>query len=108
MNIQLINWKNLPVIGLVIMFKASENIILREIAGESILVPVGPLARRVHGMISLSESGRILWDCLQRECAEEELVNALLSEYDVDEQTAREDVTAFLEKLSGFGLLQGE
>lgn len=88
--------------------KAANEIILREIAGESILVPVGSMARKLHGMISLSESGRFLWDCLQKDCSKEELIQALLAEYDIDEQTAREDVTAFLEKLTGLDLLTGE
>ena len=88
--------------------KAANNIILREIAGESILVPVGAMARKIHGMISLSESGRLLWDCLQKDSSKEELIQALLAEYDVDEQTAREDVSAFLERLSGLGLLTGD
>lgn len=88
--------------------KATNDIILREIAGEYILVPVGAMARKIHGMISLSESGRFLWDCLQKECTEDDLVRALLSEYDIDEKTAREDASVFLERLASLGLLIGE
>ena len=88
--------------------KATNDVILRQIAGEYILVPVGAMARKLHGMISLSESGHLLWNCLQKDVSVDELVKALLSEYDTDEQTAREDVSAFLKKLADLGLLIGE
>ena len=49
-----------------IKFKASEDMMLREIAGEYLLIPVGALALKVHGMVNLSESGRYLWEKLQK------------------------------------------
>ena len=88
-----------------IKFKASEDMMLREIAGEYLLIPVGALALKVHGMVNLSESGRYLWEKLQKECDEQDLINALLAEYDVDPQTAAEDVRELLDKLDAIGIL---
>lgn len=85
--------------------KAAGNLLLREIAGESILIPVGEMALKIHGMISLSESGAILWQKLQKECTEEELVDAILKEYDIDWATAVEDVQAFLKKMRKIGII---
>lgn len=86
--------------------RAIQDVILREIAGESILIPVGETALSIHGMISLSESGRLIWERLQTECSEEMLVGAILGEYEIDEETARQDVEAFLEKLRRLHLLE--
>ncbi|MGN1450695.1 MAG: PqqD family protein [Eubacteriales bacterium] len=88
--------------------KASENMIEREIAGEHILVPVGEMALRVHGMVNLSESGHLLWQRLSSECSEEDLVDALMGEYEVDRKTAERDVHEFVEKLRTVGILGGE
>ena len=44
--------------------KIKDNFILREIAGEHILIPVGEAALRVHGMVTLSESAVILYEKL--------------------------------------------
>lgn len=79
--------------------------ILREIAGENILVPVGQTALRVHGIISLSESGLLLWKKLQQECTEAELIESILKEYDIDKDTASKDVSAFLDKLDKLDIL---
>lgn len=79
--------------------------ILREIAGENILVPVGQTALKVHGMISLSESGLLLWKKLQDECTEEDLVDAILGEYIVDRKTAADDVRAFVGQMREVGVL---
>lgn len=79
--------------------------ILREVAGEYILIPVGEMAMKVHGIINLTESGRLIWERLQEECQEEELVSVLRQEYEVDEETAVQDVRAFLKKLEDAGLL---
>jgi len=85
--------------------KASKDIILREIAGECILIPVGKAALKIHGMINLSESGILLWKRLQTECTEADLVDTILSEYDVDRETAIADVKAFVAQMDKVGIL---
>lgn len=81
------------------------ELILRDIAGENILVPVGETALRIQGMIALSESGALLWQALEQERTEEELVALLLEEYEVTPDEARADVTAFLDRLRGLELI---
>ena len=88
--------------------RAMNEMVLREVAGEHILIPVGKTALRVKGMISLSESGRLLWQKLQEDCTENDLVDAILAEYDVDRATAEQDVRAFLERLDSLGILVKE
>ena len=85
--------------------RATKEMILREIAGEHILIPVGQTALRVRGMVTLSESGLLLWNCLQESCTEGDLVNAILREYDIDAETARADVKAFLAQMDTVGIL---
>lgn len=86
--------------------KAASEMILREIAGEKILIPTGKTAMKIHGMINLSESGYLLWSKLQNECTEAELVDAILSEYDIDRETAKADVEAFLTQMRQVGILE--
>ena len=42
--------------------KVSKEFILREIAGEHILVPIGIAAANFNGLISMNEVGRFLFD----------------------------------------------
>lgn len=82
-----------------------KDMMLREIAGEYILIPVGEAAKKLYGIISLTESGKILWQMLEQECTENELVDALLEAYEVSQQTAESDVKKFLDKLEKENLL---
>lgn len=86
--------------------RAIEDLIVIEIAGEHILIPTGSAALKIHGMINLSESGYLLWDKLRSECTEEDLVAAILAEYEIDRETAAEDVKAFIGQMEQIGLLE--
>ena len=59
-----------------------------------------------RGMITLNESGVLLWKALEIGADTDALVKALTSEYAVEESVARADVEAFLEKLQKAGCLQ--
>lgn len=86
--------------------RANPNLILREIAGEHLLIPVGEIAMNVHGMIGLSESGLLLWQKLQQDCSETDLVDCILNEYDIDRETAAADVHEFLKKMEKIGIME--
>lgn len=79
--------------------------IIREIAGEHILIPVGKAALKIHGMIGLSESGLLLWKELQQDRSEEDLVESILKEYDIDRETATKDVRMFLKKMRDIDMI---
>lgn len=86
--------------------RVSKDLILREVAGEYILIPVGKAALEIHGMINLSESAVLLWKKLQEDCTEEELVQALLNEYDIDRETAAADVRELIEQMQKIGVIE--
>lgn len=79
--------------------------LLREVAGELIVIPTGEAARRLSGVITLNDCGRFLFERLQTEQTKESLVNALTEEYDIDERTASEDVDEFIDQLERYGFL---
>ena len=86
--------------------KANGNFILRQVADEFLLIPVGETALRIKGMLSLSESGSLLYKRLQTECTREDLIRTLLADYDVDEETAGADVDEFLASMHRLGMLE--
>ena len=85
--------------------KIRKELIRREIAGDVILVPVGGTVLENNGLFALNELGAFLWDRLESAEDEETLVQAVLSEYEVDEDTARTDTAAFLQKLREMEIL---
>ena len=85
--------------------KIRKELIRREIAGDVILVPVGGTVLENNGLFALNELGAFLWDRLESAEDEETLVQAVLAEYEVDEETARTDTAAFLQKLREMEIL---
>lgn len=83
----------------------SPDYILREVAGESIVIPVGNAARHLSGLIALNESARFLFDLLRTPRSEEELIRAMLDTYEVDPQTAASDVSEFISLLRAHRML---
>ncbi len=86
--------------------KVVKEFILRGIAGEYILVPVGNTALDFNGLISVNEIGAFLWEKLQQESSMDQLVEAVLEEYEAEEEIARSDMTEFVESLVNIGIVQ--
>ena len=87
--------------------KLKQGFIMRDIAGEIIVVPSGD-ELNLNMMITLNETGKFLWKRLETGADMNELVQAMLGEYDVDEQTARAGVERFVNKLQERGFLEQE
>ena len=86
--------------------KIKKGFMLREVAGNYIVVAVGDALKQFNGMINLNESGAFLWERLIDGGDEQSLVKAMLDEYDVDKTTAQTDVKEFIEKLTKAGLVE--
>lgn len=56
------------------------DFVLREIAGETLLVPAGKTALDLNGMLTLNETGAALWRMLPEAADAEALTQGLLQE----------------------------
>ena len=84
--------------------KLKAGFLLREVAGQVVVLPTGGNLD-LDMMITLNETGKFLWERLEKETDVQTLVEALLAEYDVDRPRAEKSVEAFVEKLKKNGLL---
>ena len=85
--------------------KIKEGFVLKDIAGVNVVVPIASQMVSFKAIISLNESGAFLWKQLETEKDEAELLKAFLSEYDIDEQTAKTDIAEFLENMKKADLI---
>ena len=79
--------------------KIKRDFILREIAGDILLVPAGKTALDLNGMLTLNEVGAEIWTMLPEVECEEEIVQRLLQEYEAEPAQVREDVSEFMSQL---------
>lgn len=85
--------------------RIKEGFVLREMGDIFAAVPVEGESKQFYGMIQLNDTGAFLWRNMEQECSEEELVAALMEEYDVDEAQAKKDVSAVVSKFREAGIL---
>ena len=85
--------------------KLKNGFVLREIAGETIVVSVNSTLN-LHGVITLNSTAKTLWRALETGVEGiDELVSALTAEYDVTEERAREAAESFVAKLKELDFL---
>ncbi|MFZ3102549.1 MAG: PqqD family protein [Desulfitobacteriaceae bacterium] len=76
--------------------KIKDGFMLREVAGQWVVVPLGERVVEFNGIMTLSESGALIWKNMKNDIAEVDLVKIVLNEYSVDEESARLDVREFV------------
>ena len=86
--------------------KISDKFVLRQVAGEWIVLPVAEKTVNFNGMLTPNETGVMLWKLLQQSSTREALAQALTDEYDVTFEEALADVDEYLSKLEGAGCLE--
>lgn len=79
--------------------KIKKQLIKRDIAGDTILVPVGKTVYDSNGLFVLNEWATFIWDILPSVETEEQIVEKILEEYDVSKEQATADIAQFLDKL---------
>lgn len=79
--------------------------VLREIAEEYLVVPIGEEAENLKGILSLNATGAFLWKKLENEQTEDDLINSLTESFVVEENIARQDVSQFLSEIDRIGCL---
>ena len=79
--------------------KIREGFILRQVLDIYAVIGVGSEAYMPNRIMSVNETGAFLWHMLENGAEKQELIDALLREYETDPQTAERDVEAFLNEL---------
>ncbi len=78
-------------------YTRAENIVLRAMAGEHYLIVLDAGESK---MFNLNETGLWFWQQLESPKTGQELLAAMLAEYDVDEATAADEIERFLAYLA--------
>ena len=86
--------------------KIKSGYVLREIVGEYFIIPIGAESIDNNRMITVNETGKTIWETLQKDRSVDELMKIMLDTYEVDEQILRADVDEFLAKIRGAGILE--
>lgn len=79
--------------------KIVKEFILREIAGECILVPTGATTQEFNGMITMTDTAKFIWENIEKVDNLMEMVDLIVENYDIDKETAVKDTMQFVNAL---------
>ena len=82
-----------------------KELIKREIAGDTILVPLGKSVYESNGLFVLNELGAFIWNLMPAVDTEEEIVDKILEEYEVSREEAEADTAQFMAKLREMNII---
>ena len=83
----------------------SSNYELVEVAGEFLAVPVGEMAEKTKDVFTFSKAAGFLMGLLKEPKTEEEMIEAIVREYELDAKTAEIDVKEFMSSVRSYGLV---
>lgn len=79
--------------------KLKKGFVLRQVADTWVVMPLGSMSVDFNGMLTLNETGALLWKTLENGGDMEALADALTGEYAVSREQALVDAKEFLESL---------
>lgn len=88
--------------------KRNTDFMLRDIAGEVVLVPTGAATQSFNGLITLNEVAAFIWKNLDEAQSQQKLTEMILEEFEIDKETAARDVEGFLNALCEQGMVIDE
>ena len=83
--------------------KIKKGFVFKELDGQVVAIPVGS---DFSGVIKMNEIAGFLWKLLEKGATEEELVKAILNEYDATEEQAKNAVKNTVELLNSNGFIE--
>ncbi len=84
-----------------------EGFILRTIGSEHMVMPTGENIAKFGGAVVLSETAAFIFEQLKQPIAKEDLVQLIVAEFDVDEDTAGKDLDELVEQFGEMGVMEG-
>jgi hypothetical protein len=83
----------------------ANNLVTRQIAGETIIVPIRGGVGELNAIFTLNPMGTMIWEMLSAATTDRAIVQSICQEYEVTPEEAGKDLAAFLDSLRAAGLI---
>ena len=83
------------------MIRAREGFMMQKMLNDYMIIAVGDRADSFRSIIQTNETGAFYWQMIEKGTTLGTMISAAMERYeDLDELTARQDITEFLESIS--------
>jgi hypothetical protein len=87
-------------------FVKDDNLMARNIAGETLIVPIRNSVGDLNSIYTLNEVGARVWQLIDGRMSANEIVQTINAEYDVTADDAARDVVELLDSMQEAGLIR--
>ena len=77
----------------------NKDFVVRTVAGDTMLIPIGKNVLKYNGIFTLSESGAMIYRLLCEDKNKEEIIDALVKNFGEEEATIKSDYNEFIQQL---------
>jgi hypothetical protein len=88
------------------VYRRIEDVVLRRVGDEAVLVPVRNRVGDLDSIFTLNETAITIWEALDGRTTLQTVIDRVCEEYDVDAATAAADAHAIVARLTEAGLLE--
>ena len=92
--------------GLKSILSHSPSVVTRKTGNEYVLVPVTDNIADMDSVYTLNETGAFIWEQIDGKKSVEEIIGAMTEEYDIDKESAKEDVLQFISKMNDYLIIR--
>lgn len=85
--------------------KIKNGFTVKRVVDEYMLLPTGDNIKKFGGSVIINEVTAYILELLKKDVTEEEIVNAVVNEYEVGKDVAEGDVQALILKLKDYGII---
>ena len=85
--------------------KIKDGFVVRDIMGQCVVVATGEASESFSGMIKLNDTGKVIWEGVASGKSEDEIVDFIVSKYDVEKDRAKTSVKKFIDEMKDRGFI---
>ena len=86
--------------------RLKKEFMIREVAGQDVIVATGEEAMKYNGLLTVSPAGRFLLENYQNAQGISDLIQMVLDEFEVDRETAEKDTVGFTNTMLEHGFIE--
>ena len=87
--------------------KIKDGFVLRDIAGDTVVIATGEVSKTFHGMIKLNSTGKEIWEILSAgDVSEEYVINTMAEKHGANPEEISDGVKEFIGKIRDAGLFE--
>ena len=85
--------------------RIKDGFVLREVAGQAMVIATGEASDNFHGMVRLNETGKYVWQGITDGLTVEDIAHGLTEVFSVDYKKALDDVVRMIAQMENAGFL---